>query len=200
VCPFLNIYSVNYSVNSEANDIKNGSFVKTGSGSVSLSQLPSGVESGSSVQNYNHVTNYDTKGNFFNSLQNLWLYTNANASEVPHAYQGYQGLKHQDLKHDKGNSVFYIQKVHIYKRFEHGCGSIRAILAELEAFQNLSGLMGISTRSCRAGGDTILGKGKGKGIGYSFKSVKSVKSVKMSFVLPSDERFPYFNLKSVKQV
>ena len=68
------------------------------------------------------------------------------------------------------------------------------ILAELEAFQNVkrlsktglmgiltrpykTGLMGISTRSCKIGGDTILGKGKG----YFFISVKSVKT---SFVLP----------------
>ncbi len=42
---------------------------------------------------------------------------------------------------DKGNSVKSVKisklKVYIYEHFEHGFGSIRAILAELEAFQNL---------------------------------------------------------------
>jgi hypothetical protein len=73
VCPLLNnysdIYSVNYSDNSEANDIKNG--LGLGSGCVSLSHLPSRIESGSSAQFPNVTLTNDAKGNSFKiSFQN----------------------------------------------------------------------------------------------------------------------------------
>jgi hypothetical protein len=112
------------------------------------------------------------------------------------------------------------QKVHIYKHFEHGFGSIRAILVELKAFQNLTFYrLKAKAKAATNGANSLffelpfilqflpplderfpyLNEDCQTGLivisNRSYKTVKPVKSAKMSF----DERFPYYNINEAGQ-